>query len=548
MTKQVHKREMVAHLWAHKAQDTARVAGGNFRFTGATLYSYGPHFVCAHHLPAEYNRDGRALALFNAGRYSMTTGRHMDAAWRALPGSIDRVDVPGLDENMVRGISRYGCGEVVAALLAQLRTLADKAANPRIRPDTRGALFSQLRDIRADALHLATCDKARGRDLPDEKRADVRRYIAELSPEVPTEGADKAGAVAYAFAMNRGMYETKMRDAIARARRCIASAAYNVECGNYATARHHVQDAERCAAGAREFADKARRKLPRDFAREMKARAAGSEWRDTLETKARAEDVAAAIAEWRDGEALAREALAGREFYIVDRALCGDFRRAFETLHGEPGDAERREFVAMLERERNAWRGKNETEKAREHFAAARELFNAGKFNAAESAAYNARNAMQRANNAPGVAFDNDTIAEVIALAERAAERKPEEFAAMLADWRDAKPGARFPSELHNRDRAAFLRLSADGRRVETSQGAEVPARVCAVLWPMIGECKRGGFARTFPGGSDPGAVRLGHFLLDSIDAEGNVRAGCHFIRYSELANIAGRLNFAPHN
>lgn len=538
MTKQVHTREMVAHLWAHKAQDTARVAHGNFWFTGATLYSYGSHFVCAHHLPAEYNRDGRALALFNAGRYSMTTGRHMDAAWRALPGSIDRVDVPGLDENMVRGISRYGCGEVVAAMLSELRALADKAANPRIRPDTRGALFSQLRDIRADALHLATCDKARGRDLPDEKRADVRRYIAELSPEVPADGADKAGAVAFAFAMNRGMYETKMRDAIARARRCIASAVYNVECGNHATARQYVQDAERCAAGAREFADKAQRKLPRDFAREMKAHAAGSEWRDTLETKARAEDVAAANAEWREGEALAREALAGREFYIVDRALCGDFRRAFETLHGEPGDAERREFVAMLERERNAWREKSELDKAGEQFAAARELFAAGKFSQACDIARSAAHRMRRNGG------ESQTIDEAAALADAAEARKPEEFADMLADWRDAKPGARFPSELHNGDRAAFLRLSPDGRRVETSQGAEVPVRVCSLMWHLIGEQRAAGTARTF----ERGSVTLGHFSLDSIDAEGNVRAGCHFIRYSELADIAGRLSFNPHN
>lgn len=42
-------------------------------------------------------------------------------------------------------------------------------------------------------------------------------------------------------------------------------------------------------------------------------------------------------------------------------------------------------------------------------------------------------------------------------------------------------------------------------------------------------------------------AASFGHFSLDSIDAEGNVRAGCHFIRYSELADIAGRLSFNPH-
>ena len=72
--KTVFDRDMVAHLWANKSQDTARVSSGNFWFTGATLYSYGSHFVCAHHLPTEYNRDDRALALFNAGRYGEAEG------------------------------------------------------------------------------------------------------------------------------------------------------------------------------------------------------------------------------------------------------------------------------------------------------------------------------------------------------------------------------------------------------------------------------------------------------------------------------------------
>ena len=197
MTKQVHKREMVAHLWAHKAQDTARVAGGNFWFTGATLYSYGSHFVCAHHLPAEYNRDGRALALFNAGRYSMTTGRHMDAAWRALPGSIDRVDVPGLDENMVRGISRYGCGDVVAELLAHdIRdgpaggTDKDQPAR-RVRRTIRQAAIDAQSDVLVEPQAAAGDDAVRPLEPVHERRRSgeheiVRHVQAEAvgEPEV----------------------------------------------------------------------------------------------------------------------------------------------------------------------------------------------------------------------------------------------------------------------------------------------------------------------------------------------------------------------------
>lgn len=51
--RRVFPRDEVAHLWAHKAQDGARDAGGNFFFTGATLYSYGRHYVIAHILADE---------------------------------------------------------------------------------------------------------------------------------------------------------------------------------------------------------------------------------------------------------------------------------------------------------------------------------------------------------------------------------------------------------------------------------------------------------------------------------------------------------------
>ena len=37
---------MVAHLWAHQSQDSAR-NGRNFYFEGKDIYSYGSHFRCA---------------------------------------------------------------------------------------------------------------------------------------------------------------------------------------------------------------------------------------------------------------------------------------------------------------------------------------------------------------------------------------------------------------------------------------------------------------------------------------------------------------------
>lgn len=542
--RQVFDKSMVAHLWANKSQDSARVSGGNFWFTGATLYSYGRHFVCAFHMPEEYNRNGRAVALFNDSRYSMTTGRHMDAAWRALPARIDRIDVPGLDENMTGYIARHGAADVVAALIERIRQTADKAANPRIRPDTRGALFNALRELRADATHLATCDATR-RDLSAAQRKKARAQLVELSPDVDafaTEGdADKAGAAAYAFALNRLLYAESMDKNITAARDNLKHAFSNVECGNFSTVAEYVSRAERSAGIAREFADKAQKKIPAAFAREMKKIAHGSAWRADVNAKWNAERIAQARTDWSEGEAVARAALAECDFWAVTRALSGDFRRASEVLAHEPGADDRAAFIATLESTYKAWQAKGDAERAREQITAARELFAAGKFTSASDAARSARHKMLQANGAPGCAFTMEETEGAEKLAQDADARKAEEYAAQLADWRDGKPGARFPSALNTRNAGAFLRLSADGRRVETSQGAEVPARVCSLVWHLIGEQIAAGTSRTFSG------VKLGSFELDSIDETGNVRAGCHFIPFSELADIAARLSFPSH-
>lgn len=69
----VHPADMVAHLWAHQAQDSARIGGrGNFYFEGDTIYSYGSHFPIARHVET---KRGRAV-LFTTRDYSVTTSGH----------------------------------------------------------------------------------------------------------------------------------------------------------------------------------------------------------------------------------------------------------------------------------------------------------------------------------------------------------------------------------------------------------------------------------------------------------------------------------------
>ena len=137
-------RKSVAAAWANKTQENARIPSGNFYFTGPTLYSYGPHYVCAHHLPEVYNRAGRQIALINSADYSVTTTRHVHIARCALPDSVIRIEVPGLNADNVYDIRKHGCRDIVNLLLLRMGQLEAKAANPRIRSSTRAALLDEI--------------------------------------------------------------------------------------------------------------------------------------------------------------------------------------------------------------------------------------------------------------------------------------------------------------------------------------------------------------------------------------------------------------------
>lgn len=72
---------MVAHLWAHQSQDSAR-SGGNFYFEGKDIYSYGSHFRCA---SVEMNQKGQKAYLVTTRTYSSTTAKHMGMVRKAIP-------------------------------------------------------------------------------------------------------------------------------------------------------------------------------------------------------------------------------------------------------------------------------------------------------------------------------------------------------------------------------------------------------------------------------------------------------------------------------
>jgi len=83
----------------------------------------------------------------------------------------------------------------------------------------------------------------------------------------------------------------------------------------------------------------------------------------------------------------------------------------------------------------------------------------------------------------------------------------------------------------------ALVRRSPDGERLETSQGADVPWDHAVKAFRFIRLCvERGeGFK------SNGRTVRVGHFRVDEITAEGDMRAGCHRFSWEAMRELAER-------
>lgn len=80
-----------------------------------------------------------------------------------------------------------------------------------------------------------------------------------------------------------------------------------------------------------------------------------------------------------------------------------------------------------------------------------------------------------------------------------------------------------------------YLRLAGDV--VETSRGATVPIEDAkrAIVF-IASRAPRGGWQRN--GEQCP----VGQFQIDSISPEGDIKAGCHFIRWTEISRLATQL------
>lgn len=160
--KQVFPRDTVAHLWAHKAQDSARDPSGNLYFTGPTIYSYGSHFAIAHILSDECGPEFAGRVLWNDATYSNTTAKMKSIVWQALtrqqretmlhmPGSIGmgrNIDPHRIERDLIA----KRLPDVSALLVARVVECVSDLAGKRYESGPWSQLMSEAYKAQALAL------------------------------------------------------------------------------------------------------------------------------------------------------------------------------------------------------------------------------------------------------------------------------------------------------------------------------------------------------------------------------------------------------------
>lgn len=133
----VVKGDEVAHLWYHQAQDSARVAQGNYYFTRDTIYSYGSHFPIARLV----KRDGaKECVFFTTRTYSVTTSGHISAVRHAIPADATVFHVDHVEKTPAECVKRL---ELIAA--GKSRKLAEGiASKPKMRAPTQAKLYESI--------------------------------------------------------------------------------------------------------------------------------------------------------------------------------------------------------------------------------------------------------------------------------------------------------------------------------------------------------------------------------------------------------------------
>lgn len=522
----VFPNAMVAHVWAQLTQPEGRSQNGNFLFSGPFLYSYGPHYVVAYATPG-------GLYLLNADSSSMTTtGKHKPAAWRAVDYGRGKFanthSIPGLTvtaEKLHRALYEYHWSKASESEGKGRPAFLPLGWVPRPARETLG-------EIPAMAKHL---ESAGGAYWPGtDAAAAIFRAMGEADAKAARRAAAGARRVAKASEARRKLAEGA-RMAKTLCQRTPEQAAGDV--------RHHlVKAAESGSRWGQERAEEDAREEAREYHRAAKAaKAKGWEAR-ARKLWANYRAARAELARYEAAQSRYADRARVRSFIRIIRTAPEQTRQFWALNPGAaPGaDVAPAQLDSAVRACRVGQKGFAELSEAlgelgRSRYAGA--VWGDATFAACDAAEFEAHATSE-------------------ALAGRAQALHVELTREAAAVWRaggragygvprleDAEGGALLRAEDVTRDESGTI----TGGLLVTSWGAQVPLTHALKAFRFLKLCRTMGERdSSFDGWRANGrTIRVGHFRVDSVDARGNFRAGCHFITWAECERLARALDVA---
>lgn len=592
--KTVFSNDMVAHVWASGNQESGRSNNGNFFFNGRTLWSYGSHF------PVAYR--GEVATFHNADSYSVSTSRHQSEAWHAS-SHHRRASVPGLGEllDFIRaGVRARTLSEKRAIAGAMAAVIYGCGASPHSRGQSLRNAKKRPNQFRAAAFAEMDCNSAillfREIGIPQgeaEERAGralamardvVTKAKAESEAEKTRELLDNAKAFAreknpaeavtaeldsvlesHTFRTPAYAGSTRPNFRIFQAEPANDNAAEHgrelFRMAKAAKARGWTQVAKKCRAG---------HKAARAYIDSGKYDTAEARQRRVANWRAMRDGIETAIRDMENGRAVGWNARQSVETAIERLTPKGEeptgYMRRLHLMGGHSGDtvAKLRAIAARIEAHGAAIRLADRRARVRADIAAIRAFRAAGGKATAEECKAVVRACSSRANitlqfsspiiGRPGLfaagGWTGESFEALRDVAEkRQREAEAEEHAAAVQDWRDGLR-ARLPRGVGAYGGPAMVRAVGVQRddsgaivagTLETSQGASVPLPHAVRAFRFVKACRMAG--RTWKRNGQ--TIRVGHFQVDSIDAAGNFKAGCHSFEWAEISRLADSLGLS---
>lgn len=584
---------MTAHVWAQFSQSFGQSNNGNLYFHGRAIYSYGSHYVAGYLLPANGDAESVGVALWNCESYSVSTSGHVSD----VRAAVRHLSPVGAEAGLTESVRIIEAGIELAANKRELAAhvaprlsklwadsrywIGRKAAAAilaacAVRNPEKRAAAMESKAFRAEAARKAARDAQRKAEM-----LDLAKRAAATVPAVAMAEGERLAKAArrYSWESERDAWAERARQ-VFRATKVARAEGWTRIARDAGT----VYKAMREALPAYELAEIRRNRVAAWGADKRDMRAAlelaatgqrahkGGVYQAGLAGKAyelgQGIKAAERMAERLTGDsawAAPAARLMGHDAGAIARrldSLCDRLAAAVAEAEGATRRERARAEIKALRAARDMPADALPATRATVLRDAARALSGYVPTIIGESR-FEPHKALSGAARVVGHTPESlRPLYERLKAeaAEAEAEQRAADAAQKIADKARAfelwRAGESVPHDL----RAYMPRADSKGRAyvravgverddsgqitagtLETSQGATAPLRHAIRVFAFVKQCRDTGKGWRANGRT----LRVGHFQVDKITAQGDFVAGCHAFAWAEIAGLAESLGLA---